>query len=298
MGTGQPVRIMLRPKRESPNLLKGVPFEISLTSLADPRGLRASLVGVDKVVHLASAERSADEDLVELIDQVGTRNLAHACADAGVGHLIFVSHLGADRYSAYPIFKAKGVAEQEIIRSGIPFTIFRSSIVYGEFDHFTTSIARILGISPLFFPLPGDGSSPLQPLWVEDLASLINHALADEAFINQTYEVGGPEFFSYREVVEAVLQKIKARRFLMSSRQPYLKASARMVSRLLSEPLFNPFFFDYLSTGRTASLDTYPRLMGKSPARMHEKLAYLTGKNWTWEFIRYQFKGQRSAVHV
>jgi NADH dehydrogenase len=288
---------MLRPQRQSPKLPKGVPFEVSLTSLADPRGLRASLVGVRQVVHLASAERTGNKHALEVIDQYGTRNLAYACADAGVDQIIFVSHLGADRHSAYPVLRAKGIAEQEIRRSGVPYTIFRSSLMYGERDHFTTTIARVLGISPLLMPIPGDGSSTMQPLWVEDMATLIGQSVEDSGFYNQVYEIGGPEFLSFREILEDVMIRIKARRVLIPSRQPYLKAFANLASRFLAEPLLNPFFFDYLTTGRTASLETFPRLTGQPAARMQDHLSYLTGKNWTWEFLRYQFRGQRSVIN-
>jgi NADH dehydrogenase len=170
---GYHVRILLRASSQSPNLPRSVPVEVAVSSLADERGLRASMVGVDTVYHLAGAEwRGAYASLME-IDIQGTQNVVAAAADARVGRLFFVSHLGADRASAYPVLKAKAIAEEYIRRSGIDYTIMRAAIVYGRNDGFTTGLAQLLSSIPRFFLIPGDGESLLQPLWVEDLATCL-----------------------------------------------------------------------------------------------------------------------------
>jgi uncharacterized protein YbjT (DUF2867 family) len=91
-----------------------------------------------------------------------------------------VSHLGADRASAYPVLKAKGIAEESIRRCGIDYTILRSAILFGPGDFFTTLLACLASAQPIFFLLPGDGDTVLQPLWVEDLATGLAWALDDE----------------------------------------------------------------------------------------------------------------------
>jgi uncharacterized protein YbjT (DUF2867 family) len=92
------------------------------------------------------------------IDILGTQAVARAARDAGVKRIFFVSHLGADRASAYPVLKAKAIAEEYLRRSGVDYTIYRSAIVYGPQDGFTTGLAKLLSTSP-FFLVPGDAST-------------------------------------------------------------------------------------------------------------------------------------------
>src|SRR5215475_2010606 len=142
--TGHEVRVLLRPSPKSPRLPKGVPVEVAVVSLNDERGLRAALRGVDQIYHLASAAAQGLQGNLLTTDIEGTRNLAVAAADAGVQRFVFLSHLGADRASAFPIHKSKGIAEEHIRKSGVPHTIMRSSIIFGPEDGFTTALARII----------------------------------------------------------------------------------------------------------------------------------------------------------
>jgi len=139
-----------------------------VASLTDERSVRAALKGVDTVIHLASAERQGARGDIVQTDSLGTKNLASLSAEMKVKKFIYISHLGADRASYYPILKMKGIAEDHIRKSGVPFTIIRSAILYGPGDHFTTSIAKLLAIFPLFF-LPKNGENLLQPLHIDDL---------------------------------------------------------------------------------------------------------------------------------
>ena len=127
---GYPVRALLRPSPKSPTIPKGVAMEVAVSSLEDERGLRAAMVGVDTVYHLVGVERhGAYAELVE-IDIQGTRAVVEAAASAGVERIFYISHLGADRASAYPVFKAKAIAEQFVRRSGIDYTIFRTALIF------------------------------------------------------------------------------------------------------------------------------------------------------------------------
>ena len=109
------------------------------------------------IFHLAGAESQGSRANLLEVDMQGTENLAQAAADVGVKRFINVSHLGASRSSAYPVFKAKGIAEEHIRHSGMPYTILRSSMVYGPEDHFTTDLSRLLQMSPGIFFVPGGG---------------------------------------------------------------------------------------------------------------------------------------------
>jgi NADH dehydrogenase len=227
----------------------------------------------------------------------GTRNLCQAAADAGIEHLFFLSHLGADRSSAYPVLRAKADAEESIKASGVPYTILRTGPAFGIEDHLTVPLAMLLAVSPLVFLMPGDGATLLQPIWVEDLATCITWGLDDPSMRSKTFEIGGPEFVTYRQLVERVGRFAGYVRFLVPTRQPYLRAAGRIMERFLPFPPLTTFNLDYLAANRTASLDSLPSIFGLKPSTLEDKLDYLRGANWGWELaarqLRREYRGRR-----
>ncbi len=293
---GYAVRTLLRPSAQSPRLPSGISMEVALSSLTDPRGVRAALVGVDTVLHLADDDqlRGRAEFLDSEIE--GTVALAEAARQAGVRRILYVSHLGADRSSAYPLLRATAESEEAIRRSEIPHTIVRTSIVYGAEDHFTRALAMQLAVSPLILPLPGDGSTLLQPLWVEDLATSLLWLLETQRDRAETFEIGGPEFLSYGQILELIMEHTGMRRILVPFRPPYLRVLIWLAERMLPAPPLTTSWLDYLATSRTAELDSLPAYIGLQPSRMETRLGYLQGKNWGWELIAQQFSAQKREV--
>jgi uncharacterized protein YbjT (DUF2867 family) len=282
---GHSVRTLIRPSRRSPNLPKGVPVEVAVSSIKDERGLRAAMVGVDTLYHLASAESEGPRASLMEIDIQGTQSVIKAAADASVGRIFFVSHLGADRASAYPVFKAKAIAEEYIRRSGLDFTILRSAIVYGPNDSFTTGLAKLLYSLP-FLVMPGEGKMLLQPLWVEDLVTCLTWALDDNSTRNQTYEIGGPEYLTFRDTLQAILNETGLRRSLVAMRPPYLRGLTVFLENLFPGLPVSVYWLDYLASNHTCSLDALPHTFNLMPARFSQRLAYLRGKNWRLSLLR------------
>ncbi|MGE5249202.1 MAG: NAD(P)H-binding protein [Bacteroidota bacterium] len=277
---GYPLRALIRPSRRTPRLPKSVPIEVAVASLADTRGLRAALNNVDVVIHLASAESQGRRADLRATDIEGTRNLVEAAADAGVQRFIYVSHLGAERASAYPVFKAKGIAEEHIRRSSIPYTILRSSLVYGPEDHFTTGLARMLRAALGVFFIPGGGRTVLQPFWVEDLVACLLWSLEAPETSNQTYEVGGSEYFTVRQVIEILMPIIHARRYLVELPIVVLRALVVFLESFVPRYPASSFWVDYISISRTCAADSTARAFGLMPARFTYRLDYLAHKPW------------------
>jgi uncharacterized protein YbjT (DUF2867 family) len=286
---GHQVRILLRASSRSPNLPRSVPVEVTVSGLDDERGLRAAMVGVDTVYHLAGSEwRGVYASLVE-IDIQGTQNVVAAAIDARVKRFFFVSHLGADRASAYPVLKAKAIAEEFIRRSGIEYTILRTAIVFGRNDGFTTGLAQLLSTLPRIFLVPGDGESLLQPLWVEDLATCLTWALDDERTLNQMYEIGGPEYLTFNQIILTIMEVLGIQRRIIHLRQPYLRAITVMLENMLPSTPVSVYWLDYLATNRAGALDAIPRLFNLMPSRMSQRLAYLEDQNWRRDMLRSVF---------
>ncbi len=292
---GEAVKILLKPSKRDPALPRGLSVEVALTSLADARGVRAAMVGIDTVIHLAGAEHAGAEVDLLRTDVEGTRNVAEAAAEVGVRRLIAVSHIGANRSSAYPVFRAKALAEEAIQASGVPHTVFRSGLLFGRGDHFTQSIALAAAVSPLVFFLPGDGQVLLHPLWIEDLVTLIRWTLAEPEAGSQIHEIGGPEYLSANFLAREVLSAASISRIVGHMRPPYLRGLWAVLGRILPAWPLRDFWIDYLAANRAAELSTLPSRFGLQPARLEAHLDHLRGRNWTWEFFRLLFSERRAV---
>ena len=286
---GYPVRTLIRPSPRSPSLPRGIPVDVAVSSLNDERGLRAAMVGVDTIFHLAGGEWSGPRASLMQIDIQGTRAVVEAAVDAGVKRIFYVSHLGADRASAYPVFKAKAIAEEFIRRSGIDYTILRTAIVYGAEDNFTTALASILGATPSVFLMPGNGRVQLQPLWVEDLVTCLCWSLEDPETHNRLIEIGGPEYLSLSQIVELVMQESGIRRNILNVGPPYLRGLTILLESIFPNLPVSIYWMDYLAVNRTTALDTMPRVFKLMPARLSLRLGYLSGQNWRRNLLRSLF---------
>ncbi|MGA9532397.1 MAG: NAD(P)H-binding protein [Anaerolineales bacterium] len=278
--SGEAVRILLRPKPDSPALPRGSSFEIALASMSDRRGLRAAMVGVDTVVHLASAEAQGGQGDLDAVDVRGTEFIAEAASDAKVERIFYLSHLGASPSSAFPLLRAKALAEEHIRRSGVPHIILRSGLVFGEADRFLTSLAMLLAASPLLFPIPGNGDVLVHPLWIGDLVTGVDWLLHDPEFRGGTFEIGGPEHFHFHDVVTTVMETCGSKRILTPLRPPYLRGLTWLLERMLPRPPVNTNTIDYLAMNRTAPLDSMARLIGLQPARLTDHIEFLRGGHW------------------
>jgi uncharacterized protein YbjT (DUF2867 family) len=286
---GHSVRLLIRPSLQSPTIPTGIPLDVAISGLSDDRGLRAAMVGVDTVYHLVGAEWSGVRSDLMKIDVHGTQSITQAATESGVKRIFYLSHLGADRSAAYPVLKAKAIAEEHIRRSGIDYTILRSAILFGSRDGFTTGLAKILTSIPFIFMLPGEGNTLIQPLWVEDLVTCLAWALDDDATRNQVIEVGGPEYLLFRNVVNIVMDAAGIHRSLVSVKPPYLRALTVLLDHLFPNLPISVYWLDYLATNRTCGLDTVPKVFKLMPSRFSQRLAYLRGGKWRmtmWQVMR------------
>jgi NADH dehydrogenase len=279
VNSGEQVRVLLRPSKKSPNFPKGISVEVAVSSFSDQRSLRAALKGVDFLYHLAGAERQGLNANLNQIDVEGTSTLMQACKDSNLKRVFFLSHIGADRGSAYPVMKAKGISENWIINSGIPYTIFRSSAVYGPGDQFTIPLTRLLRISPYFFFLPGDGSNLLQPIWIDDLITCILLAVSDEKKFNRIIPVGGIEYLAYIDIVKLVMKQTGIKRHPVSLTPEFLRGLTLWIDQIYSKFPVSIFWLDYMAVDRIAGLDSVPREFGLIPARFKNQIEYLHRKS-------------------
>jgi uncharacterized protein YbjT (DUF2867 family) len=287
--TGHQVRILLRPSPRTPRLPTGVPVEVAVSSLSDVRGLRAAMHGVQAVYHLAGGEGLGGRANLQAVDIDGTHNLAEAAADARVERIFYLSHLGADRAAGFPVLEAKGIAEDYVRKSGVPYTILRGSILFGPGDEFTSGLAMLLAAAPGFLPLPSKGQTLVQPLWVEDLVTCLVWALDNPDTLNQTYDVGGSEYITLRQVVQLIMDATHQPRLLVNWPTQSMRALTILMEFVYPHFPTSIFWLDYLAVNRTCRVDTIPQVFGLMPARFSSRLGYLRNGHWTRQLLRTLF---------
>lgn len=287
--SGQDVRVLLRPSSRSPKLPTGVPVEMAVSSLSDKAGLRAAMRGINVIFHLAGGEGEGGGANLQAVDIDGTRNICETATDAHIKRIIYISHLGADRASGFPVLKAKGIAEEHIRNSGIPHTILRGSILFGPADNFTTGLAMLLAASPGFLPLPGGGKTLIQPLWVEDLVTCLVWALDEPKMIDRTYEIGGGEYFTLRQIAKTIMKIINKPRWLVSWPSPLIRMITVMLETTFPNFPASVFWLDYLALSRTCPVSNLAQVFGLMPARFTSHLGYLRGVHWGREFLHKVF---------
>jgi uncharacterized protein YbjT (DUF2867 family) len=283
--TGHQVRILLRPSLRTPRLPTGVSVEVAVTSLGDVQGLRAAMRGVDTIYHLAGGEGEGGRGNLQTVDINGTRALCGAAADARVKRILYLSHLGADRAAGFPVLKAKGIAEEYIRKSGVPHTIMRGSILFGPGDEFTTGLAMLLAAAPGFLPLPARGETLLQPLWVEDLVTCLIWSLDNPDTLNRTYDLGGSEYISLRQITGLIMEVTSQQRLLVNWPVQSMRTLTIIMESIFPRFPASIFWLDYLAVNRTCPVDIIPRIFGLMPARFSSRLDYLRNVPWSRKLL-------------
>ncbi|MCJ7519791.1 MAG: NAD-dependent epimerase/dehydratase family protein [Anaerolineaceae bacterium] len=269
------IRILLRPHRKTPNLPRKMALDIAVSSMEDERGLRAALRNVDTVFHFATAEHQGQDADLESVDVRGTQSLLNAAREAEVKRILFLGRVGADKSSSYPVLRAKALAEDEVRKSGIPFCILKLTDVFGANDHFTLEIASAIRHAPLVLPYPGGGKAIVQPLWIEDLLSVMMLIQEIKRFNNGVYEIGGGEFFEFTRIARTVMQLINKKKLLFQVSPAYLRIINLWFKSYKGSFPLSTRWLDLLAIDRTCPLDSLPRNFSILPGRFQSHLEYL-----------------------
>lgn len=282
------VRVMLRPGIQHAQLPVAVPVNVMVGSLLDRDSLLAAMDGVHTVIHLAGTDTRGQHGRLDEIDVAGTRNLVEAARVARVGRIFLVSRFGADKASAYPVQRVKGEIEEIIRNSGISYTIFRVSVLFGKGDNFSEHIAMLLRAFPTFF-VPGEGDVTLQPLWVEDLARCVTNSLENLEMIDRVVDLGGPELLAYRRIVQRVMTASNATRPIIGVPLLWHRAAAWFLDGFWARWPFTRYWVDMLATNRTSELGNVERFFGFRPARLDLDVlkTYMQARRYSLDLLRF-----------
>ncbi len=244
--------------------------------VTQPETLPAAMVGVDAVVHLVAIPRdfNGGRDLLA-VNTEGTRHVVDAMRAAGVRRLVHQGAMGVtdDPDLHYATSKARGEA---IVReSGLDWTILKPSLLWGEGDGFFSLIAQLVRWSPGIVAVPGNGKSQFQPLDIGDLARIVISVLERPETIGQTYELGGPAYWTYTQIVREVMRALGKQRLIVPMPVPLISLVAG-ASELVHLPF--PVATDQLrqlKLDNIGPLDGVEREFGFAARPMNGHLGYL-----------------------
>lgn len=178
------------------------------TSVAD------ALAGADAAVNLVGILAPVGKNTFEGVQTLGSQNVAQEAERLGIKDLIHVSAIGADASSESVYARTKAEGEQAALTHVPTATIIRPSIVFGPQDDFFNRFAAMARIAPAL-PLIGGGRTKFQPVYVDDIADAIVELIESGAGHGETYELGGPEVMSFKELLQLMLKIVGRSRFLV-----------------------------------------------------------------------------------
>ncbi len=197
------------------------------------------------------------------IDAAGTENLVDAARAAGVKQIVYMSGAGARANAERHWFRAKWRAEQAVRTGRVDWTIIRPTWVYGPDDVSLNRFLRFAERLP-FVPMTNFGGQRLAPVFVDDVARLAADSLRDEAAVNHTFEIGGPETLTMRDVIRRALAVAGMSRPLLPAPALLVKLAAAPLT-LLPQPPLSPSAVDFIN--QPAAVDVAP-LLERMPRRL------------------------------
>ncbi len=183
-------------------------------NLRYPASVEAAMRDSHAAINLVGILAESGTQTFDAVQALGAGAVAKAAGAVGA-RMVHVSAIGADENSLSRYARTKAAGEKAVLSAIPTATILRPSVVFGPEDQFTNRFASLAWVSPVL-PLIGGGLTKLQPVYVGDVATAVADAVDGKTKPGATYELGGPEVLTMREIIEIILATIERRRMLVS----------------------------------------------------------------------------------
>jgi uncharacterized protein YbjT (DUF2867 family) len=268
---GQRVKVLVRSaaagEKFSSQGIETIPGDIT-----KPETLAGILSSDDIVIHLVGIILEKGDATFQKVHVKGTGNLVSEARRAGVRHFFYQSALGADGNSWSEYLKTKAEAEEMVKESGLPYSIFRPSLIIGPWDGFTKKILDMLKISPVL-PVPGDGEARFQPLYIKDWLKCMDRVIEDPGAYRSVYELGGPQHLSYREIVELISGASGLKRPVFNIPMGLMRFGASVLGGVMSAPPVTMDQLRLLEQDNITDPDAVRKNFGFEPMRLKDALS-------------------------
>ncbi|MBO0777927.1 MAG: complex I NDUFA9 subunit family protein [Ktedonobacteraceae bacterium] len=265
---GERPRCLVRDVQRAANILPVDNVDLVQGDTTQAETLPSAVQGVDTIVHAAfvTADRKQRPGSnYEETNVHGTRKLVDAAQAAGVKRMIEISGLGTrpDKPGSY--MQGRYLAEQAVIESGLDWTIIRPSVLFGKGAPFIRGLVDLIHSAPLV-PLIGGGKVMFQPIYVEDVVSIIVQVLREpDRTANKIYTIGGPNYYSFTQVIDALLEATHTRRPKVYAPIPLVGVGAAAMEAVLPRPPLTRAAMTLFSFDNTTDIDSVERDFGFRP---------------------------------
>lgn len=256
---GHEVRVACRhPERARELLVDGA--SLVQADVVDGRGIAEAVAGADCVIYLVGLLFEKGRQNFEAAHVGGVARVLEACKQAGVKQYLHMSALGAGNVPESRYAETKAKAEALVRESGLNWTIFRPSVIYGAGDDFFNKFKAMTALMPVLPVISGD--SYFQPVWVEDVARAFVKSVGNAHVSRESFDLGGPERYSFRELLELMLHVLGRKRILLPLPGIAAKAMAIFGAALPTPPITLDQL-KLLAHDNTVEGDPFPELFGE-----------------------------------
>jgi len=265
---GERPRCLVREMDRAKHILPADKVELVQGATTSPASLDAAVQGVDTIVHAAflTADRkqSAGNEY-EKTNVQGTANLIQAAKKAGVKRVIEIGGLGTrpDKPGSY--MQGRYLAEKMLKESGLDWTIIQPSVLFGKNAPFIKGLVDLIRTTPVV-PLIGGGKIMFQPIYVEDVVTVIIKVLEDPvSTANKTYTIGGPAYYSFTQIIDALLQATHKQRIKVPAPTSLVGIGATVMEAVLPKPPLTKAAMALFTFDNTTDLHSVERDFGFTP---------------------------------
>jgi len=265
------VRHRQRAEREA--RLNGLSVDWVEADVTRPDSLSEAFSGATIVIHTVAIAIERPGRTYEGINVEGTANVLSAAKSAGVRRFINLCQLGAEPNLPYRFLASKGKAQQLVAESGLDWTAFRPSVIWGPEDEFANTFARLAQLTPLIFPIVGDGKAKFEPVWIEDVVTCVEKALDDKNTFKREFELGGPEVLTLEQIERRTLSALRARRAFIRFPIPLIRIVVSLMERLLPAPPVTRSLLEQLAVDNVTSKNAISLFVDKPRPFTSENIA-------------------------
>lgn len=212
------VRVAARHVEQVAALFNDVPVETVAVDIHDESLVARALAGAVGAVNAVSLYGERGRQTFRSVHVDAAERIARLAHEAGIARFVHVSGIGADPASGSAYIRARGLGERAVTRALSGAHVLRSAVMFGPDDAFLTTIMGLLRTLPAY-PMFGRGETRLQPVHVENVGEAAAALLADTDVAGGTYDIAGPEIFTYAGLLRAIATEIRVRPVLLS--MPY-----------------------------------------------------------------------------
>jgi uncharacterized protein YbjT (DUF2867 family) len=265
---GKPVRVLVHniERAQLEGRLRDLRVELIEGDVTRPETLGPAMERVTSVIHTVAIAIERGRATYETVNTQGTVNVLDAAREAGIRRFVNISQLGASSGLPYRFLASKGKAQDYVAASGLDWTAFRPSVIWGPEDEFANTFARLVPLTPIIFPIVGGPDARFEPVWVEDVVTAVVKSIDDPSTHQREYELGGPEILTLEEIERRTLAAIGANRIMVRFPLPLLRIAVRLMEAALPNPPVTSSLLELLAVSNVTSQNALARFVERPRA--------------------------------